>query len=358
MDDAKNFLLGVMQTLKDRFGNPLISSIVISWCLWNSQLLIILVSTGDGGWKSKLDYINHTLYPSGFDRILDFLVAPLVFSVIWIYLLPNLLSTVAIHHEKTFNKNRNNLLNEMGNRPISDSDRKMLLETMLKEKNSFLKQKEDLSASYTADQVTIARLSEQITNSTEELAKTNEKIKTLSKEHQDSVDREQTLKTKLTPLTQVVDFNKIDKNLAIDLIERISPGKSLKILPNTDDIVNNRYLETRYPITPKISIKTNSDGKLLEKDAIYDQDMIASLLLLRSDSYKTGTYTEFNETIYQRLKEVGVKNLNNTMNNLYAMNLITSVGERGFTASPSAARVGVFLNLLGFYLVEEKEITN
>lgn len=357
MDDAKNFLLGVMQTLKDRFGNPLISSIVISWCLWNSQLLIILISTGDGGWKSKLDYINHTLYPTGIDRFIDFLLAPVVFAVIWIYLMPSLLSMVAIHHEKTFNKNRENLLKELEKKPISEEDKKILLDRMLKDSNSFQKEKETLSASYMAAQITISKLDERIANADNQVKEITSQKEQLMSDLQKSVDKNNELIMQLNPSAQIEDVKKIDEVRADEILQLLHIRKRIGNLYNPSDIVANKYINANYPIISSASFNDKSGLEIIKKNEAYDQEIIAFLLIMNNDANGATNSVTYDRDFYHVLEKYGVKNINNTINNLFSMNFISNVNPNGFVTTTRASLTGLFFSRLGFSLVLQPEST-
>lgn len=355
MDDAKNFLLGVMQTLKDRFGNPLISSIVISWCLWNSQLLIILISTGDGGWKSKLDYINHMLYPTGIDRLIDFLIAPVIFAVIWIYLMPSLLSMVAIHHEKTFNKNREHLLKELEKKPISEEDKKILLDRMLKDSNSFQKEKEELSTSYMAAQITITKLEERITNADKQVKEITGQKEQLMSDLQKSVDKNNDILMQLNPSPHTADVMNINEVRANEILQILHIRQRARNIFNPNDIVTNKHINANYPIIPSASFNNTSGLEIINKNEAYDQETIAFLLIINNDADSITTSVTYDGDFYRVLGEYGMKNINNTINNLFSMNFISSMGANGLVTTSRAALAGLFFSRLGFSLVLQPE---
>lgn len=134
MDDAKNFLLGLMQTARERFGNPLISAFAISWIIWNFRLVLIFFGNGDGGWQGKITYIDTKLMPHWRDWLIHGIAIPLASSLFWIYVLPPLLRRIASDHEKNQNLNREAIFTITEARTLSSEEAFRLREVMIKQR--------------------------------------------------------------------------------------------------------------------------------------------------------------------------------------------------------------------------------
>lgn len=105
MDDAKTFVLGMMQTVRERLGNPFVSAFAISWLIWNFRLVLIFVGdAGPGGWHQKIKYIDEKLMVSRADWFWHGFAVPTIGAAIWIFALPPALRWIAVWHEKNKSK--------------------------------------------------------------------------------------------------------------------------------------------------------------------------------------------------------------------------------------------------------------
>lgn len=141
MDDAKNFVLGIFQTVKERFGNPLISAFVIAWVVWNFRLLLVLIGSGEGGWQAKITYIDTKLMVHWWHWVVHGTLVPLVAALLWIYVLPPLLRRVAAHHEKHTNLTREALFQISGTRTLSEEEASEMRSVMLRQRAEWRKDK-------------------------------------------------------------------------------------------------------------------------------------------------------------------------------------------------------------------------
>lgn len=141
MDDAKNFVLGIFQTVKERFGNPLISAFVIAWVVWNFRLLLVLIGSGDGGWQAKITYIDTKLMVHWWHWVVHGTLVPLVAALLWIYVLPPLLRRVAAHHEKHTNLTREALFQISGTRTLSEEEASEMRSVMLRQRAEWRRDK-------------------------------------------------------------------------------------------------------------------------------------------------------------------------------------------------------------------------
>lgn len=141
MDDAKNFVLGIFQTVKERFGNPLISAFVIAWGIWNFRLLLVLIGSGDGGWQAKITYIDTKLMVHWWHWVVHGTLVPLLAALLWIYVLPPLLRKVAAHHEKHTNLTREALFQITETRTLSEEEAAEMRSVMLRQRSEWHRDK-------------------------------------------------------------------------------------------------------------------------------------------------------------------------------------------------------------------------
>ncbi|RLJ40543.1 hypothetical protein [Acidovorax sp. 106] len=134
MDDAKTFVLGIFQTVRERFGNPLVSAFVVAWAIWNFRLLLVFLGSGDGGWKAKISYIDNYLFPKQLDWLIHGSLIPLGIALTWIYLLPPLLRRIAADHEKNLNRTRDAIFSATEVRTLSSEEALHLRSVMIKQR--------------------------------------------------------------------------------------------------------------------------------------------------------------------------------------------------------------------------------
>lgn len=141
MDDAKNFVLGIFQTVRERFGNPLVSAYSIAWAVWNFRLIMVIFGGGDGGWRAKVTYIDKQLMPHWLDWALHGVAIPLGIALLWIYAIPPILRAVATHHERTSNKTRAAIFQVTDTRILSEEEALGMRGVMLKKHAEWISEK-------------------------------------------------------------------------------------------------------------------------------------------------------------------------------------------------------------------------
>jgi len=153
MEDAKDFVASMLKTVRDRLGNPLVSAFAIAWLIWNFRVVLVLVGTGDGGWRAKIDYLDKTLMVPSYMWGIHGLAVPLLFAVVWIFALPKLLRSVAIFHAHQSHITKEEMLEAGENEPISAAERTEMWAQMRKrqkswdvERNELLKVIEDFQS--------------------------------------------------------------------------------------------------------------------------------------------------------------------------------------------------------------------
>lgn len=181
MDDAKGFLQGMLETVRDRLGNPLVSAFACAWAVWNFRLLLVLIGDGEGGWLAKLKYIDERLMPNRLDWLVHGYLVPLAAALVWIYLLPPILRRVAAHHEKSRNAAVDAVYSATSTRTLSEDEALKLRVLVLQQRAEWLSEKSSVSASLQnlteqneIQRTQIASLSKHIEEKNEELRKLRE----------------------------------------------------------------------------------------------------------------------------------------------------------------------------------------
>lgn len=77
----------ILNTLKSRFSNPLLSSAIISWPFINYKLMLVLL--GEGGYGDKIKYIETKLYTFPLEDYVKVFFLPLIIGVVyWLWYTP------------------------------------------------------------------------------------------------------------------------------------------------------------------------------------------------------------------------------------------------------------------------------
>lgn len=122
METFKDVLASIMGAIKDRLGNPLLGTYVITWCLWNFRVLLVLFGEGEKGWPEKLAYLDRALLTEWWTFPYYGMSMPLLLSLIWLYALPPVLRVFAVHHQKELLKTRTQVLQVQDKMPLSQSE--------------------------------------------------------------------------------------------------------------------------------------------------------------------------------------------------------------------------------------------
>lgn len=210
MDDAKAFMLGLMQTARERFGNPLIGAFAIAWALWNFRIILILVGSGDGGWKAKIEHIDTKLMPHWYDWAIHCYLVPAVFAIVWIYVLPPILRKVAAHHEKNISRNREAIFSVTETRLLSTEEAMHMRQVILKQRAEWLAEK------YTHSQA-LETYAKQFKESSQEIEEKIKKISELKRENEDLLNQISDLKIKKLEPFEFKGKTTQDKANALDI---------------------------------------------------------------------------------------------------------------------------------------------
>lgn len=132
-----DILNSIKEAASNRLSHPASAAFIISWCVVNYQLLMILASDGD--YKSKIWYIESILYRDGY--LTPMLYHPAIGAFIYVAILPlpkiladaitdywDGFSKRLLNHSRKYNivtkEDRNRLLDEISN--INDSYRQII----------------------------------------------------------------------------------------------------------------------------------------------------------------------------------------------------------------------------------------
>jgi hypothetical protein len=137
VDDTKEFIASMIKTVRDRLGNPLISAFVISWLIWNFRVVLVLIGSGDGGWRAKINYLDSQLMVGWSAWPLHGLLVPLGIALVWIFAMPGVLRRVAVFHEGPSHVTKAEVLKALEKAPISEEERIGLWASMAKERKQF-----------------------------------------------------------------------------------------------------------------------------------------------------------------------------------------------------------------------------
>lgn len=121
MEDIIN---SIKASLYDRASSPLLGTFIISWIIWNYELLLIIMSNMPA--PEKISYIQNDIYLNWWCQILQVAVLPILSSVIFIYIYPIPAKVVYRH-----SKNQQKILKKIkigidDETPISEDDFKFI----------------------------------------------------------------------------------------------------------------------------------------------------------------------------------------------------------------------------------------
>lgn len=134
MDDAKNFVMGLLQTARDRFGNPFISAFAFAWFAWNFRLILVIVGDGSGGWEAKIKYIDSKLMVHWYDWLIHGYVVPSAFALFWIFAMPPVLRKFAARHEQNVSRTRDEIFSYTNQQTLTPDEALTLRSTMVRQR--------------------------------------------------------------------------------------------------------------------------------------------------------------------------------------------------------------------------------
>lgn len=336
MDDTKNFLLDLMQTAKERFGNPLVTAFILSWIVWNFRLLLVFFGSGEGGWQAKITYIDTRLMPNWFDWLLHGLILPLISALLWIYVFPPILRIVALYHQRSQHATRVFIFRGSRTKTLSNDEALHLRTTMASQRAKWQKEKAESALALEEYISTQKQTSEALQKEKEESAKKLTQITELETQIEELRD----------PLPEKFDFHNkstqeksaaLGLNLQDTAVRTSSPHQVL---------FDNKSIS--WPWDPKKHQKSKIAYQQLVKHPA-SEDVIGILLHLESD-YIPNTETKKADWI-EIFSAAGFAK----PNELYRYAIIHGILAGDFDRiifTKSAAVQAVWLKDLGFELVK------
>ncbi|MCG8985852.1 hypothetical protein MI467_03245 [Delftia acidovorans] len=276
MDDAKQVFYSITQTVKERFSNPLIASFVISWCIWNYRLLIVIFGSGEGGWEKKITYISEKIYLYKFDIFLDAFLAPLATALVWIYYLPKIFTIIAKDNAR-IRKHYELTVQRASKKEILTKEESSKLERHLLERHMTIqKENEDIIHS-------LRKYTEEITKLNEE-KKTLEKLKSDFEKSASELEKKAQDQNALISILSPRDIILTDLQLSEEenrptILEQIFPTKKNNNVPVDAYSISIPDLKAHFPFFTSSAIFINTT-KVIEKHKIIDDETVAASLIL------------------------------------------------------------------------------
>lgn len=293
MDDAKQFLLSTMQTLKERFGNPFIGAFVTAWCTWNIRILLVVFGSGKD-WEAKIKYIFDYLMPKWTDWAIHGYIIPGCIALAWIYIFPYILHPIALFHEKKLNANRKNMYEASEKRVLTQEDADALRSHIIDQRSKIQQEREKILKTEEEHVKSIAELSREKT-----LVETNLKASIITNEETSRELNELEIRyenlenqynEKDAPEYEVtVETNIYSSDGKKEVIDKIGLFKNISdvfaIIP--DFAVIAPYNRLTWPGRSKHHIKFQ-DITVIKANRPFDDEMVAAALifsqLLEKDS--------------------------------------------------------------------------
>lgn len=284
MDDAKQFLLSTMQTLKERFGNPFIGAFITAWCTWNIRILLVVFGSGKD-WEAKIKYIFDYLMPKWTDWALHGYVIPGIIALVWIYIFPYILHPIALFHEKKLNENRKNMYEASEKRVLTQEDADTLRSHILDQRLKIQEEREKILKTQEEHINSIAELKSEKTNIETKLEASAAANEESSREFNDLEIRysalEKRYNEKDAPEYEIEkESNIYSSEGKKEIIEKIGLSRNASdvftMIPEFS--VRGPYNHITWPGRSKHHIKFQ-DTTILKANRPFDDEMVAAALI-------------------------------------------------------------------------------
>lgn len=116
MDAVREVLDSLKGYLKDRLANPLYAAYIVAWSVLNFRLLLVLV--GEGNWREKINYVDHSLYKSNWDWTFYGFLYPLLVAAIYVIASPFISRWVTVFLKTIEKETVTQLLRVAGETPL------------------------------------------------------------------------------------------------------------------------------------------------------------------------------------------------------------------------------------------------
>jgi len=131
MGNLSDAITSMKATLYERISNPLLSSFLISWFIWNYKLVLVFLSSSMETLE-KIEYIKNNLFPFCFNELLSLqngltilflLIGPVVTALLYLYVIyPMLGKKVYEHHKEHIREYEEIKVKIEGKTSMSDED--------------------------------------------------------------------------------------------------------------------------------------------------------------------------------------------------------------------------------------------
>lgn len=81
-----NSIKEIWESLTERFKNPLVHAFIISWCLINYKIILVILSGENFAFKIK--FIESTIYPNGIFDMKNIIINPAISASLYIFVVP------------------------------------------------------------------------------------------------------------------------------------------------------------------------------------------------------------------------------------------------------------------------------
>lgn len=284
MDDAKNFVLSMMNTVKERIGNPFIGAFATAWFIWNFKIVLVVLSKGEGGWKAKIQYIFIELMPTKLDWFFHGYLVPAAAASIWIFALPPVLRKIAVWHEEQENLTRKDIYKASEKRILTKEDEIALRAHIVEERLKISSERENILKSLEDGTKREERLVSELNDAKVKINYLS--IETNELKNKSELDKLQieSLNNHINPPEIIIDNSKFsDQSYINGLLSEIG----FEFESNNTSISNFIFQSNPAVIFPSLVKRVISfDGfKIFRKNQIIEESY-ACILLLISEKYK------------------------------------------------------------------------
>ncbi|WP_407715773.1 hypothetical protein ACJJWD_09460 [Comamonas testosteroni] len=298
MDEAKNFMLGMMQTVKERIGNPFVGAFATAWFIWNFK--IVLAVLGKGPWEAKIKYIYKDLMPNQWDWFVHGYLIPGSIAAVWIFLLPPVFRKITIWHEKQINLNREAIYGVTNQKVLTSDEATDLRNHILEEKLKIINDKEKLSKSLTDNQVLIKKLSDEV----EQRTKQNEELivanRTLTKMREDNEHQISQLSDRIQSKKFSIDHSMKEPNTAFtpERMSRIGFNNEYRVRSQGESLLTRGDDTNYWPLITRGALIY--EGDVVLKEGVFIDENCAAISLIISNLIRrqSSNLIELNEIMH------------------------------------------------------------
>ena len=351
MNEAKQFMMSMMQTMKERIGNPFIGAFAAAWLIWNFKIVLVIIGNGKEGWRDKIKFIFIELMPSDWDWFIHGYLYPGFAAFTWVFILPPVLRFIHVWHEEQANKTKEAIYKATSKKVITKEE-ELELRNHITEEYIKLTEQREKSAKALQDSVrTQKELSDQIAeNSTQIINLQSEKAE-LEKEKSNLKASVNNLNAIINPnALEVVNSDLEDQSVKNNILTKIGFSIS-KIESKELSLVAHEHYNVYLPIQ-------------ILRDVIYEETLILNRNQIL-DEITAFTLIKISQIEQSRINENGIdmemisfeKTINSDWVNK-SPSLTRNLIKDGYVARlpgveririlPKAIRAGILLTKLGF----------